>query len=174
MLAFIRELLGPYYLYIKFVHVLFVMIWATSTIVGYAYYLVPAFKAWRRNPTDPEVIALRNWTMERFDHGVIYEHIAFPIILVTGPLLYIVGNWSTGFNWLLLKIIIVCVVAIPIEIADYHLSHFGGNKRHVRETGDPAAYELAVQRHWMFFLVTSPPIMIFAILVVFLAITKPF
>ena len=174
MLAFIRETLVPYYIYIKFVHVIFVMIWATSTIVGYAYFLVPAFKAWRRNPHDPEVIALRNWTMERFDHGVIYEHIAFPMIIITGPLLYLVGNWNTGFNWLLLKILIVCVVAIPVEIADYHLSHFGGNKRRVRETGNMDDYEKAMQTHWMFFLVTSAPIMIFTIIIIFLAITKPF
>ena len=174
MIDLLRQVLAPWYIQIKFVHVLFVMVWVASTTMAYAYYLVPVFKAWRRNPDDQEIIALRNWAMERFDQGVIFEHIAFPIIVLTGPLMYLVAGWTTAANWLLLKIIIVCVVAIPIEIVDYYLSHFGGNKRRIRESGDAAAYELAVHRHWMFFLVTSPPIMVFAVLVIFLAITKPF
>lgn len=168
------ELLAPYYIYIKFIHVIFVMIWVWSTALGYAYYLVPVFKAWRRNPEDQEVIALRNWAIERFDHGVIYEHVAFPIILITGPLLYIIGPWSTAFNWLLLKICIVCFVMIPIEVVDYHLSHFGGNKRRIRETGNMELYEKSIHQHWLFFLFSSAPVMIFAMIILFLAITKPF
>lgn len=172
MLDLIRETLGPWYIYIKFIHVTFVMIWVWSTSLAYAYYLVPVFKAWRRNPDDGGVIALRNWTIERFDHGVIYEHVAFPIILITGPLLYVLGGWNTSMDWLLLKIVLVCVVMIPVELADYHLSHFGGNKRRIRETGDMEKYERAIHQHWYFFLFSTPPIMLSAMAVVFLAITK--
>ena len=96
MIAFLQTTLAPYYIYIKFVHVIFVMMWVFSTSVAYAYFLLPVMKAWRRNPQDGEVMVMRDWIMERFDEGVIYEHIAFPMILITGPLLYVVGGWNTG------------------------------------------------------------------------------
>lgn len=175
MINTIQAALAPYYLYIKFVHVLAVMAWIWSTAVAYAFYLVPIFKAWRRNPQDPEIREMRNWALERFDHGVSYEHIAFPVILVTGVLLYITAGFNTSINWLLLKLLIVTGILIPIEVWDYHLSHFGGNKRRIRESGAGAlAYEKAVHQHWWFLLLTSPTVMIFGILVVFLAISKPF
>jgi len=44
----------------------------------------------------------------------------------------------------------------------------------LRKLGDEDAYERGVHRHWMFFLVTSPPIMMFGLMVVFLAVVKPF
>ncbi|MFV0278230.1 MAG: hypothetical protein ACK5HY_13745 [Parahaliea sp.] len=174
MLQALASALGPWYPYIKFVHLTFVMVWIWSTALAYAYYLVPVFKAWRRNPQDTEIITLRNWAIERFDQGVIYEHVAFPIILLTGPLLYLAGGWSIAFNWLALKICIVILIMIPIEVMDYHLSHFGGNKATIRATGDMEKYEKAVHLHWYFFLYTSPVIMTSAMVVVFLATTKSF
>lgn len=174
MIEFIQSTLGPYYIYIKFVHVLFVMMWVFSTSAAYAYYLLPVFKAWRRNPNDGETIALRNWTMERFDEGATYEHIAFPIVIITGPLLYIVGGWNTSAAWLDLKLLIVVGLFIPVEIMDYYMSHFGGNKRKIRDSGDMEKYERYIHKHWWFFLVTTPAVMIYGVLMVFLAITKPF
>lgn len=174
MIASLQSALGPYYLYIKFVHLVAVTVWLWSTAVGYAFYLVPAFKAWRRNPGDPAVIALRDWTMDRFDHGVIYEHIAFPTAIVTGPLLWIAGGWSLGSGWFLLKLLVVVSIFLPMEICDYYLSHFGGNKQRLRATGDPLLYERGVQRHWWFLLLTSAPVIVFGVLVVFLATVKPF
>ena len=174
MIAFLQSTLGPYYLYIKFVHLVFVAMWVFSTSMAYAFYLLPVFKAWRRNPEDKEILAARNWVMERFDEGALYEHIAFPMILLTGPLLYVVGGWSTSMGWLSLKLLIVIGLFIPIEICDFYLSHFGGNKSGFRKRGDEVGYEKHVQMHWWFFLVTTPPVMVYGILVMFLAITKPF
>ncbi|MCC5867025.1 MAG: hypothetical protein JJU27_00825 [Gammaproteobacteria bacterium] len=173
MIGLLQDLLAPFYLQLKFIHLLAVMVWVWSTSVAYAYYLVPVFKAWRRNPGDEGVIELRNWVMERFDHGASYEHIAFPIVLLTGPLLYIAGGWSTSAAWLTLKILIIVGVFLPIEICDYYISHLGGNKRRIRETGDMVRYEQAIHRHWWFFLVTSGPVMVFAMAVIYLAVTKP-
>ena len=172
MIDTIRQLLGPGYIYIKFIHVVFVMIWTWSTAHAYAYYLVPIFKAWRRNPDDEEIVAMRDWAIDRFDHGVIYEHVAFPIILITGPILFLVGGWSAEPSWLLLKLVIVCLIMIPIEVVDYHLSHFGGNKARIRATGDMEKHESAIHLHWYFLLYSSPVIMIAALSVIFLAITK--
>ncbi|MDZ4731089.1 MAG: hypothetical protein SH820_14210 [Xanthomonadales bacterium] len=174
MINFIQQTLGPYYFFIKFIHLYFVMVWMWSTAVAFAFYLVPVFKAWRRNPDDPQIIAMRDWAIERFDHGVSYEHVAFPIILITGPLLLIVGGWNMDSGWLVLKLLIVIGIFIPVESFDYYISHLGGNKARLRQTGDPDIYERSVQRHWMFLLVSSPPVMVFGTLIIVLAVTKPF
>ncbi len=174
MLDFLQAHLAPYYLYIKFVHVLFVGVWVFSTAMAYAFFVLPVMKAWRRNPQDGEVIAMRDWIMERFDEGAIYEHIAFPIVLITGPLLYIAGGWNTTMGWFDLKLLIVIGLFIPIEVVDFYLSHFGGNKRKIRDSGDMQSYERHIHMHWWFFLVTTPAVMIYGVLVIFLAISKPF
>ncbi|MCA8905103.1 MAG: hypothetical protein KDA43_09795, partial [Hyphomonas sp.] len=116
----------------------------------------------------------RNWVMERFDQGASYEHIAFPIVLITGPLLFWVGGYNASVGWLMLKLLFVVGIFIPIEVTDYYLAHFGGAKHRYREAGDAPGYERAVQRHWWFLLLSSPVIMITAMIVLFLAITKPF
>jgi uncharacterized membrane protein len=170
----LREALLPYYLYVKAIHLFFVAMWMWSTAAAYAYYLVPVFKAWRRNPRDPGVLAMRNWAIERFDQGATYEHIAFPAILLTGPLLYFLAGWSTESGWLALKLLIVLGVFLPIEILDYHLSHLGGNKRNVRRRNDPVAYERAIHHHWLFLILSSPVVMVFILAVIALAVIKPF
>jgi uncharacterized membrane protein len=174
MTTFLQGVFGPYYLYIKLVHLIAVTVWLWTTAVGYAFYLVPVFKAWRRNPNDLEIIALRDWVMERFDHGVIYEHIAFPVVLLTGPMLWIAAGWSPAAGWFLLKLLIVISIFLPIEFCDYYLSHLGGNKQRLRTSGDPDKHERGIQRHWWFLLITSAPIVVFGVLVMFLAVTKPF
>ena len=174
MLEEIRMFLLQYYLELKFVHLTAVMVWVWSTSVAYAYYLVPVFKAWRRNPEDAEIIRLRNWVMERFDQSATYEHIALPIILITGPLLYWAVGFTSGTGWLMLKLLIVVGLFIPIEIVDYYLAHGPDAKHRFRAVGDWTGYERAVHRHWWFLLVTSPAVMISGIFVLFLAIAKPF
>ena len=174
MLESVQLFLGTHYAVLKFIHLTAVMVWVWSTSVAYAYYLVPVFKAWRRNPHDGEVIALRNWVMERFDQGATYEHVAFPIVLITGPLLYWAGGFDTSVDWLMLKLLIVVGLFLPIEIMDYHLAHLGGAKHRFRKSDDAEGYERSLHRHWWFLLVTSPLVMIAAMVVLFLAIVKPF
>ena len=174
MLESIREFLAAHYLQLKFLHLAAVMAWVWSTSVAYAFYLVPVFKAWRRNPTDGDVIRLRNWVMERFDQGAVYEHIAFPVVMITGPLLFWVGGFDSSVGWLMLKLLIVLGLFLPIEITDYYLAHGGGAKTRFRLAGDWVGYERSIHRHWWFLLVTSPAVMISGMLVLFLAITKPF
>src|SRR3546814_6712555 len=111
------------------------MAWLWSTSVAYVHYLLPAFHAWRRNPDDEGVIALRDWVMDRFDRGAVIEHIAFPIVMISGPLLYWVGGWDSSATWLMIKLLIVVGFFLPIECFDYHLSHLGGNKRKALASG---------------------------------------
>lgn len=174
MLDTMREVLGPFYLYIKFVHVFFVMIWGWSTAVAYSWYVKGAFVRWEKNPTDSLAIQRRNWAIEQFDKGVVLEHIAFPVILITGPLLYFIGPWNLSFGWLVAKLAIVILVFVPMELADYWLSHFGGNKEKLRKRNLPEKYERAIQLHWVFLKVSTPLIIVFMPAVIFLAVTKPF
>ena len=116
MLESVRNFLAEHYLQLKFVHLLAVMVWVWSTSVAYAFYLVPVFKAWRRSSGDVEVIRLRNWVIERFDQGVIYEHIAFPVILITGPLLFWSGGFNSGVGWLMRKYGLSCDNLLSVDI----------------------------------------------------------
>ncbi len=170
----LQAALAPWYLQIKFVHLSAVMAWVFSTAVAYMHYLVPAFQAWRRNPDDAEARRLRDWVMDRFDHGAQIEHIAFPLVMISGPMLYLAGGWNTDSGWLTLKLLIVFGLFLPIEFFDYHLSHLGGNKRRVLARSGALAHERKVQQHWWFFLVTTPVIIWFATIVVYLAVARPF
>ena len=94
--------LAPYYLYIKMVHVPFVFLGLFSVLVGYAHFLLPVMQAWRRAPDDPGLTLMRNWVFERFDAGVSLEHVAYPMVLVSGILLFIAGGWGADAGWLML------------------------------------------------------------------------
>ncbi len=114
MIEALQSSLGSHYLYIKFVHVFAVMIWAWSTAVAYGWYVKGAFLRWSAEPDDPELIRRRNYAIEQFDRGVILEHVAFPVIIVTGPLLYLVAGWPADAPWLLLKLLVVVFVVMPM------------------------------------------------------------
>ena len=174
MIEAIRETLGPWYIYIKFVHVLAVMIWGWSTMVGFGWYLRPMYIKWLHNRDDPVARERRNWAMEHFDSGVIAEHVAFPIVILTGLIMFVVGDWQLGMNWLTFKLALVFGIFVPMETVDYYLSHFGGNKAKIRKTGDMERYERMIQIHWKFFIVTTPLVALFIPTIIFLAIVKPF
>ena len=165
----------PYYLILKWVHLFFVAMWAFSTAVAYRYYLVPVFRAWLANKDDAAIIEKRNWTFKAFDRGAVLEHVAFPIILVTGLMLVWLGGWRIDeLNWLAVKLLIVALIFVPMEIVDYHISHFGGRKSLSLKTNDIESYERKIQFHWLFFRVTERLVVIFVPLVFFLAVVKPF
>ncbi|MEO0963240.1 MAG: hypothetical protein AAFY01_12550 [Pseudomonadota bacterium] len=158
---------------IKLIHLLAVMVWLFSTAVAYQNYLVPAFQAWRANPGDGQAVAMRNLAIERFDKGVVLEHVAFPVIMITGPVLWLVSGYGADSDWFVLKMLIVFGIFLPIEIMDYYLSHFGGNKARHRHAGDMEAYERDVEVHWRFLVSVTWPIVFFGVLVVVLAVLKP-
>ena len=173
MIEAIQSTFSDYYLEIRFVHVFSVMIWAFSTAVAYGWYVKGAFVKWEANPTDATAINRRNWAIEQFDRGVILEHTAFPVVLVSGLLLLSISGWTVDTPWLLLKLLVVVLVFLPMEIFDYHLSHFGGNKYRLRLRGESDRYEVAIRRHWLFLRVTTPLIILFVPLTMFLAMVKP-
>ena len=172
----IRTALGPWYLYIKFVHLISVMIWAWSTAVAYGWYVRLTYRKWLANPGDEERKRRRNWALEQFDRGAIMEHVAFPLVVVTGPLLWIIGGWRIDVepSWLLVKLVVVVGIFLPMEIVDYWLCHFWGNKYRIRLTGDLERYERVVGLHWLFLRITTPLVIVFVPLVIFLVVVKPF
>ena len=174
MLDAFATALAPYYLHIKFIHLLAVAAWLFSTSVAYTNYLVPILRAWQRNPDEAELVRLRNWAMERFDDGAKIEHVAFPVILVTGPLLMLAAGWSPLHGWFALKLVLVVMVFVPIEVIDYYLAHFGGNKEQLRLAGDAAGYENAMHVHWWFLVITTPIVAISIPFTIYLAVVKPF
>lgn len=173
-LTIASDFFGDHYATLKFVHVVFAAIWAWSTSVAYGNYLVPLFRDWQRAPHNPERIALRNWAMERFDDGAKLEHIAFPMLLITGPLLMLAGGWTPDSGWFAMKLVLIVLVFLPIEIADFYLAHFGGNKERWRRAGDGAAYERAIHLHWWFLIITTPIVIVSITFAFYLAIVKPF
>ena len=141
--------------------------------MAYNWYVKVAFLRWEKNPDDPIAVRRRNHAIEQFDKGVILEHVAFPIIVITGPLLWIITGWSLDTPWFLLKILVVVFIFVPMEVFDYHLSHFGGNKHKLRMRGESEKYELAIRQHWWFLKISTPLIVIFMPVAIFLAIVKP-
>lgn len=171
----IHDLLAPYYLVFKWVHLFFVAMWAFSTAVAYRYYVVPAFMAWMAKPEDAALKERRDWSIRAFDDGVILEHIAFPVILVTGATMVWLNGWALNeVYWLTVKLAIIAVVFIPMEVVDYHISHFAGRKSLSLAAGEADRYEAQVAFHWKFFVITAKLVRIFVPLVFFLAVVKPF
>jgi len=95
---------------------------------------------------------------------------------ISGVLLFIAGGWGPEAGWLMMKLALVIVITVPMEAVDYHISHFNGNKRYLREKsgGDWGVYESALHRHWWFFLVTMPIIGLLIVSILILAFLKPF
>lgn len=170
----LRAVFTPYYLELKTLHLLAVGMWSFSTAVAYRDYIVPAFVAWRRNPDNPSLVARRDDAMERFDRGAQLEHWAFPLVLISGLLMVWLAGWSVhDVNWLTVKLALVALVFIPMEILDYYLSHFGGNKARIRATGDTRRYEAMMAFHWQFFRVSTPLVVTLIPLAYYLAVSKP-
>ncbi|NIJ40816.1 putative membrane protein [Parvibaculum indicum] len=170
-----KDLLMPWYAEIKFAHLIFVAIWAFSTAVAYQNYVLPAFRKAFANPDDADAIAHRNRMIEAFDRGVVLEHVAFPMVLLTGLTLLWLGGWSPETSgWLAAKLALVLLVFIPMEIVDYRISHFSRPKREMRLAGDMESYEAAVAFHWRFLRVSTVLVVTTIPAAIFLAVVKPF
>tara|TARA_R110002072_G_scaffold31735_5_gene97574 strand:- start:60425 stop:60937 length:513 start_codon:yes stop_codon:yes gene_type:complete len=170
----VAQLLAPYYMQIKFVHLFFVAMWFMSTAVAYTFYVVPLFRSWQADPKNLDKARLRNWAFERFDEGVVLEHVAFPMILITGPMLMIAGGWTPLSGWFAMKLIMVVLVFLPLEALDYYLSHMTLNKSRLRSAGDMDRYENAIHLHWWFLVVSTPVVIVSIPFTIYLAIVKPF
>lgn len=167
--------LSPFFLQIKFVHLLSVMIWLWSASIAYSFLLVTAWKEWRKDPANRELRGRRDWVFFHYERGLVLEHSAMVVTLITGPLLIWLGDMDVlAMRWMLIKVVIVVIVLVPLEIMDSWLAHFGGNKRGLKEKGvSDEKFEEYMQLNWLF-LKQSAPIAVLAILItLYLAVVKP-
>lgn len=165
---------APYYLQIKFVHLFFAAMWLMSTSVAYRFYLLPIFQDWQRDPENFDRARLRNWAMERFDDGATLEHVAFPMLLITGPMMMLAAGWNPEHGWFAMKMVLVLLVFIPIEVMDCYLAHFGLNKEKLRLAGQTGEYEDAIHLHWWFLVISSPIVIISIPYAIYLVVVKPY
>lgn len=165
--------LAPYYFYFKFFHVFFVMMWAMSAVGAYIFYLRSTIYQVQKTPDDKELQKRLIWAYEQFDKTVILEHIAFPIVLITGLLMFLGSSWSLDNTWLLIKLLIVCLVFIPMEIFDYWIAHVHGPRVSRNREEDPEAWNSARELHWKFLKTTAPIVRYTVPIVIFLVVVKP-
>jgi hypothetical protein len=171
----IRTALAPWYPYVKAVHVMAAAVWAFSTAVAWVMYLKPALRRAARAPEDLEARERRDRYLELFDRGVLGEHVAFAVLVVTALALLWLGRVDLGsWSFVTAKLWIGILVIAPMEAVDIYLSHLGGNKAGIRRTGDRARYERMVRRHTRFLYVTEPIVVVIVPLLFVLAVAKPF
>lgn len=167
------ELLAPYYFYFKFFHVFFVLMWTMSAVGAYIFYLRATIYEFQERPEDKELERRLVWAYEQFDKTVILEHIAFPIVLLTGLLMFFGSVWSLEHHWMLVKLAIVFGFFVPLEIYDIWISHVLGPRISKNKNADPGAWDEGRALHWKFLKGSSPWIRITVPTVVFLAVVKP-
>jgi len=63
LLTSTSDFLSDNYVTLKFIHVVFAVVWAWSISVAYGNCLVPLFRDWQRSPHDLERIRRRNRAM---------------------------------------------------------------------------------------------------------------
>ena len=165
--------LAPYYLYIKFFHLFFVMMWAMSALGAYLCYLRPTIYAVQADPSDKKMEERLVWCYEQFDKTVVFEHFAFPIVLITGVMMYFTAGWSLGNHWMLIKLLIVVLVSVPLEIADYYIAHVWGPRVSKARQMDPEGWNEMRATHWKFLRRTAPIIRYTVPIVIFMAVAKP-
>jgi uncharacterized membrane protein len=165
--------LAPYYFYIKFFHLFFVMMWAMSALGAYLCYLRPTIYALQADPGDKKLEERLVWAYEQFDKTVVFEHIAFPIVLISGLLMFLATGWSLETPWMLIKLLIVVLVFVPLEIADTWIAHVWGPRVSRERQMDPEAWNEMRASHWKFLRRTAPIIRYTVPIVIFLAVVKP-
>lgn len=123
---------------------------------------------------DEELIRRDDWVRARFNTILKVEHTAFPLVIITGVALFILGNWSADSRWLFWKLAVIMLIFIPMEIYDTWLSHFYVPPTIRNKDKNLGAYNKAIIVQENFLKIATPLIAITIPAVIFLAVTKPF
>jgi len=117
-----------YYPYIKFIHLFSVMIWGMSAMGAYVYYFRTTLFEVKKDSQNMELQQGLIWAYEQFDKTVVLEHIAFPVALIIGLLMFVMAGWTADNSWILVNLVIVVGFFIPLEVLDVRISHVLGPK----------------------------------------------
>ena len=164
--------LAPWYLYIKFLHVFCVGLWSFSA-VGAFWFVYVANRERRQARGDDELLRRDEWVRWHFNNVVFLEHVAFPLVLITGGLLFAAASWNLSAGWLALKVAIILGVFVPMEILDTWLSHFHVPRAMRDKAKDPARFRAALKRQDNFLRYSSWAVLLLVPSVMFLALVKP-
>lgn len=164
--------LAPWYLHIKFLHVFCVGLWSFSA-VGAFWFVHVASSERRKARGDEELLRRDDWVRWHFNNVVFLEHIAFPLVLISGALLLFSASWSITTGWLALKLAIVLGLFVPMEILDTWLSHIHVPRAMRDKARDPGRFRRAIKRQDSFLRYSSWMVLLLVPTVMFLALVKP-
>jgi uncharacterized membrane protein len=164
--------LAPWYLHIKFLHVFCVGIWSFSA-VGAFWFVYVASRDRRAARGNEELLRRDEWVRWHFNNVVFLEHVAFPLVLLTGGLLFASVSWSLSAGWLALKLAIVLGLFVPMEILDTWLSHFHVPRAMRNKESQPERFKRALRRQDTFLKYSSWLVLLLVPSVLFLALVKP-
>ncbi len=161
------------FLYIKFIHVFFAFLWGMAVPPAFAVYVARAMKDSNADPENGELERRMWWSWDQIDKLIILEHIAWPILLITGPMMFLASGWSLTDPWIVMKLSLIIVIYIPLEAYDIWFSHYYAARAEARKLEDPEGYKKMRADQLKFFKIVSPTIRITLPMIWFLAIVKP-
>lgn len=170
----LRELFAEWYIYIKFIHIFFAFLWGLSAPAAFIFYCRTTRAEMQRDPANQEIRRRYIWAMDQFDKVVVLEHIAWPMLLITGPMLYYAGGWGLDSWWLTVKLAIILFFYFPVEIYDVWIAHHHAPPIAARAAQEPKAYDEMRELHWRFIQRVTWGVRLTVPLMYFLAIVKPF
>jgi len=162
-----------YFPYIKFVHVFFAFLWGLSVPPAYSVFVKNAIRAARANPGDEELQRREYWAWDQLDKLIVVEHIAWPVLIITGPILFLGSGWQLTDTWLMLKLLIIVIVYVPLEAHDIWFTHVYAARAEANKEADPEGYRIARERQLAYFRFISLTVRVTIPVLYFLAIVKP-
>ncbi|MDP6376155.1 MAG: hypothetical protein QF921_12960 [Pseudomonadales bacterium] len=161
------------FLYIKFIHVFFAFLWGLAVPPAYTVYVRRAINDYQGEPSNAELERRMWWSWDQVDKLIILEHIAWPVLIITGPLMFLASGWTLESTWIMLKLSIIVIIYVPLEAYDIWFSHYYSARAEARKEEDPEGYKKMRGDQLKFFRFVSPVVRITIPLLWFLAIVKP-
>lgn len=159
--------------YVKFVHVIFAFLWGLAVPPAFTIYVRRAMNDYNADPTNAELERRMWWAWDQADKLIVLEHIAWPVLLITGPLLFLASGWTLSHPWIILKLSIIIIIYIPLEAYDIWFSHYYSAYAEARKNENPEGYKKMRADQVRFFRIVSPIVRTTIPLLWFLAIVKP-
>jgi len=172
-MSLLADIFIDYFLYIKFIHIFFAFLWVLIVPPATSVFLKSAMMDQLADPDNEELNRRVWWVWDQLDKLIILEHIAWPVLIITGPILLACTGWPVDTPWLAAKLAIIIVIYVPMEIYDIWFSHFYCPRAQANRASDPEGYKRMREEQLSFFRKVSLLVRITIPLLWFLAIVKP-